>query len=376
MRRVKVLKLFFIFMLLIFFLVISNLDAIILYGSATIIFSAAVVTVLAIGVIVVMQSAMKLTMLAGTFGMLSYKKGDELEFYLQGIGKIMPATIANMFEKRAKKGVLFFTDDEAKDVIVWLEAQFHNTKGYVGFFVGTSLMIGLFGTFVGLLEAIDHMGSIILSMGGDVNISEIMAQFAGPLEGMAIGFAASLFGVSSAIILNFLQYILSRQQAAFIEDVEDWLKGKLIDSQSADTIHKINTLNGEIQGHGAVDTSQLGVGSTAFLDIFIDKISELSESIHKANQSSELFFKQVAFGLEESTIVAKRQGVLFEDISKKLQELNMGQYSSTESTISSINAVSDAILSEHTTLKKLLLAQEESTKSLHSLIEIYKKEKK
>jgi hypothetical protein len=42
-------------------------------------------------------------MLAGTFGVLSYKKGKALEFYLNGIGKLMPATIANMFEKKGKK---------------------------------------------------------------------------------------------------------------------------------------------------------------------------------------------------------------------------------------------------------------------------------
>jgi hypothetical protein len=321
-----------------------------------------------------MQSAMRLTMLAGTFGMLSYKKGAELEFYLNGIGKLMPATIANMFEKRAKKGVLYFTNDEAKDVTAWLEAQFHNTKGYIGFFVGTSLMIGLFGTFVGLLEAIDHMGAIILSLGGDVNISEIMAQFSGPLKGMAIGFAASLFGVSSAIILNFLQYILSRQQAAFIEDVEDWLKERLIESQSHDVINKISTVNEGIK-HGGVDTSHAAIGTTAFLDIFVDKISELSSSINKANQSSELFFKQVAFGLEESTKATKKQAALFENISQKLQELNMSQYSGTESTISSINTVSDAILSEHATLKKLLTSQEKANMSIQLFIDGYKKQK-
>ena len=111
------------------------------------------------------------------------------------------------------------------------------------------------------------------------------------------------------------------------------------------------------------------------MDIFVDKISELSASIHKANQSSELIFKQVAIGLEESTMATKRQAALFEDISKKLQELNMSQYSGTESMISNINAVSDAILSEHSTLKKLLIAQEESNKSLQTLVQINSKTK-
>jgi hypothetical protein len=375
MRRLKLLKIFFIFMLFIVFLTLSNFDVIVGYFMATVTFNSAIAGAFVIGFIVVMQSAIRLTLLAGTFGVLSYKKGAELEFYLHGIGKLMPATIANMFEKRAKKGVLYFTNEEAKDVTEWLSEQFFNTKGYVGFFVATSLSLGLFGTFAGLMKSVDDMGAIILSLGGDINIAEIMSQFAGPLGGMAIGFSSSLFGVASAIILNFLQYILSRQQAAFSEDVQDWLKGKLIESQSADVIGKINVSNETIRGNGAVDTTQLGVGSTAFLDVFVDKISELSASIHKANQSSELFFKQVAFGLEATNQATKQQVALFEDISKKLQELNTSQYSSTESMIEAINVVSDSILSEHATLKKLLNIQEESTKSLHLIIESNKKVK-
>jgi methyl-accepting chemotaxis protein len=374
MRRLKLLKIYFVFCILIAFLVISNLQIISSYFMATITFNAAIGTVFVIGLIVIMQSSIRLTMLAGTFGVLSYKKGAQLEFYLNGIGKLMPATIANMFEKRAKKGVLYFTDNEAKDVTEWLGEQFFNTKGYIGFFVATSLSIGLFGTFAGLMKAVDDMGRIILSLGGDINIAEVMAQFSGPLGGMAIGFSSSLFGVASAIILNFLQYILNRQQASFIEDVQDWLKGKLIEAQSPEVIGKINTSNEDMKS-GGVDTSGVGVGTTAFLDIFVDKISELSSSINKANQSSELIFKQVAIGLEESTMATKRQAALFEDISKKLQELNTSQYSGTESMISTINAVSDAILSEHSTIKKLLVAQEESNKSLQSLVQISSKVK-
>jgi hypothetical protein len=374
MRRLKLLKIYFVFFLLIAFLVISNLQVTATYFMATITFNSAIGTVFIIGLIVIMQSSIRLTMLAGTFGVLSYKKGAELEFYLNGIGKLMPATIANMFEKRAKKGVLYFTDNEAKDVTEWLGEQFFNTKGYVGFFVATSLSIGLFGTFAGLMKSVDDMGRIILSLGGDINIAEVMAQFSGPLGGMAIGFSSSLFGVASAIILNFLQYILTRQQASFIEDVQDWLKGKLIEAQSPEVIGKINSSNEDLKSAG-VDTSGVGVGTTAFLDVFVDKISELSASITKANQSSELIFKQVAIGLEESTMATKRQAALFEDISKKLQELNTSQYSGTESMISTINAVSDAILSEHSTIKKLLIAQEESNKSLQTLVQINSKVK-
>lgn len=373
MRRLKLLKIFFVFMLFIMFLLIANMKTIGAYFMATLTFNSAILTVFIIGFIVIMQSSIRLTMLAGTFGVLSYKKGDELEYYLAGIGKLMPATIANMFEKRAKKGVLYFTDAEAKDVSTWLEEQFFNTKGYIGFFVGTSLMIGLFGTFTGLLKAIDDMGAIILSLGGDINIAEVMSQFAGPLGGMAIGFSSSLFGVASAILLNFLQYILSRQQASFIEDIQDWLKGKLIESQSSDVLSQISNSNEKIHGGGGVDTSSASVGSSAFLDLFVDKIGELSSSIKTANQSSELIFKQVVAGLEQSNKSNQDEAALFEAISTSLKELNVNQFSSTSTLEDALETVSNSILSEHRTLKQLISLQEENNKALNDLVAISKK---
>lgn len=75
----------------------------------------------------------------------------------------MPATIAHMFNRRAKKGVTI-TESEAKEVTEWLDNQFFKEKGYTAFFVGTLLTLGLLGTFAGLLTAIDEMGSIILSL--------------------------------------------------------------------------------------------------------------------------------------------------------------------------------------------------------------------
>ena len=244
MRRVKILKLFFVVMLFIVVMVYSNYEKIHMFFMATLHFNIPIFIIFFLGVMVLYQSAIKLTMLAGTFGILAYKKGKTLEYYLEGISKIMPATIAHMFNRRAKKGVIFFTESEAKEVTEWLDNQFFKEKGYTAFFVGTLLTLGLLGTFAGLLTAIDEMGSIILSFGGDnVDLGEIMTGFAGPLGGMAIGFAASLFGVGTAIILNLMQYILTRSQSSFLEDVQDWMKGRIIESQAVNTMEESGEFN-------------------------------------------------------------------------------------------------------------------------------------
>lgn len=362
MRRLKLLKIYLIFMLFILFIIIANKDTVVSSFMATLTFNSAILSIFIIGLIVVLQSSIRLTMLAGTFGVLSYKKGDELNFYLRGIGKLMPATIANMFEHRAKKGVLFFTDSEAKDVSNWLEEQFFNTKGYVTFFVGTSLMIGLFGTFSGLLKAIDDMGAIILSLGGDINIGEIMAQFAGPLGGMAVGFSSSLFGVASAILLNILQYILTRQQAAFSEDVQDWLKGKLIDSQNSETLRKIDASNENISDGNGVNTSGVSLGSTAFMDIFVDTMSNLTEKINISNQSSELIYKQLIQYLDDASKANHKELILFDNISSSLKELNINQFSTANRLEEAIDRVSSTISSQHRTLKKLVELEEKNEK--------------
>ena len=364
MRRLKILKIFFIFMLFIIFMISANAETVIKYFSATLTFNIGILTIFTIGVIIVMQSAMRLTMLAGTFGVLSYKKGDELEFYLRGIGKLMPANIAHMFENRAKKGVLFFTESEAKDVSFWLDEQFFNTKGYISFFVGTSLMIGLFGTFSGLLKAIDDMGSIILSLGGDINIAEIMAQFAGPLGGMSIGFASSLFGVASAILLNILQYILSRQQSAFSEDIQDWLKGKLIDSQPVEVLKQIDKGNDDIGDGSAVNTQNIGMGSSAFMDIFVDKIGELSVNLSNSNKSSELIYKQLTKYLEETNKSNQKESLIFDNLASSLKDLNVNQFNMTTTLEDAIDRVTNTISSEHRTLKLLLNTQEQINKKV------------
>lgn len=178
MRRVKVLKIFFVVLLFISFILYANFSLIKTFFIATLTFNIPILTIFLLALLVIYQSAIKLTMLAGTFGILAYKHGADLEFYLKGITKIMPATIAHMFNRRAKKGVIYFSEQEAKDVTEWLESQFFKEKGYTAFFVGSSLTLGLMGTFAGLLIAIDEMGRIILSFGGDnVDLGEIMTGF-------------------------------------------------------------------------------------------------------------------------------------------------------------------------------------------------------
>ncbi len=377
MRRIKIIKIFFIFILFLVFLVFSNFDVIKTFFFATLTFNVAILTMFTIGLIIVYQSAIRLTMLSGTFGILAYKKGKDLEFYLQGITNIFPATIAHMFNKRAKKGVLYFSSSEAKDVTEWLSEQFFNQKGYTNFFVGTSLMLGLFGTFTGLLVAIDEMGGIILSFGGDdIDLGEIMTSFAGPLGGMSIGFASSLFGVASAIILNVMQYILTRNQASFLEDVEDWMKGKIIDSQSSDVLDEIRgaSLGQMPSAMPSVSSSPQSGGSSdagvsgGFLNVFIDIMGDFTNKMEKSNKTFEDMYKAIIDNSTNANRSAEKENILLENMVNNLRELNVNQFSNAAMMEESLEEISNVIMAEHRTMKKSLALQEENNKLLIELV--------
>lgn len=374
MRRIKILKIFFVFMLFIVFLVYSNFSMITTFFMATLTFNIPITTIFLIGLLVIYQSAIRLTMLAGTFGTLAYKKGKDLEFYLSGMTKLMPPTIAHMFNRRAKKGIIFFTSDEAKDVIEWLENLFFQQKSYTSFFVGTALLLGLFGTFAGLLVAIDSMGSIILSFGGDnIDIAEIMTGFAGPLGGMAIGFASSLFGVATAIILNVMQYILSRSQAAFVEDVEDWMKGKIIESQSVDVLEKnevLTDLSNLKQNNDSTNLSK----TSGFLDVFVDTLTDFNEKMERSNNLTESMFEKLTARIESNLNKSDDETVLLKNIAEIMKESNVNQFSNAKIMEESLQEIASVILAEHKSLKKSIELQEENNKLLLNLLDTLKKD--
>jgi len=274
MKRLRIMKSYAVLWLFIYFLVYSNIETIQVFFFATLTFNLAVLTILTIGIIMLMKASTSLVMLAGTFGTLAYKK-DNLVFYLKGIDKIMPANIAHMFNSRAEKGVMLFTAEESRDVIEWIEDKFFNQNRYTNYFIGTALMIGLLGTFTGLLVAIDDMGRIILSLSGDINLAKVISDFSGPLGGMAVGFGSSLFGVVAAIILGIKGYILNKNQEVLIEGVEDWLKGRIINVGSGSP------------AIGDMDGGNLPDHQNSFMDVFIEQISAMTTEMAKISQSNE-----------------------------------------------------------------------------------------
>ena len=308
MKRIKIFKAYFVLWLFVYFIVVSNIEVVSLYFLSTLTFNIAIVTLLAIGTFMLLKGAKDLVMIAGTFGVLMYKKKN-LSFYIKDVEKILPGNVAKKLKARAEGDMLLFTQLEKEEILSWIEEKFSNQNKYNNFFIGTVLMIGLLGTFSGLLGAISDMGNIVMSLAGaSVDVGKIMAKFSGPLSSMAVGFGSSLFGVISAILLSIKGYLLNKSQATLIDGVENWLNERTVDTIS--------------QSESSVSVSEnIKEHQPSFMDIFTEQLGSLTKEIKNLNQNSTLFNDEFINSIRLLQKTQQIQSELLLNVAKSLKSI-------------------------------------------------------
>ncbi len=363
MKRLKIFKAYFVLWLFVYFIAISNLETFKLYFLSTLTFNIAIVSLLAIGTFMLLKAAKDLTMVTGTFGVLMYKRGD-ISFYLKGIEKIFPSTIANKIKSRAQSGVLLFTKQESEDILAWLEEKYSNQNKYNNFFIGTVLMIGLLGTFAGLLGSIASMGSIVSSLAGsNVDIGKIMGDFSIPLSSMAVGFGSSLFGVISAILLSIKGYILNKAQESLLTGVENWLQEKTIEQVSQ-----------ENQSGALAPATNLKAHQKSYMDIFIEEISSLGHAMKEVSTANRAFQEEFIETMQVLRERSKEETVLLQSIKNSMETLVEKSEDSRLIMKETGDLVEKSVDRQHRDLQHLLQLQKQQQHDLSSLKKEQEKE--
>lgn len=310
MKRIKIFKAYFILWLFIYFLIVSNLETFKEFFLSTLTFNVAIVSILAIGTFMILKASKDLTFIAGTFGVLMYKKRD-LAKHIQGIEKYFPSNISNKIKSRVDSGVLLFSLQEKEEILTWIDEKFSNQNRYNNFFIGTVLMVGLLGTFTGLLGSIGSMANIVSSLSGGVDISSIMAQFSGPLSSMAVGFGSSLFGVISAILLSIKGYLLNKAQAVLLEGAENWLNSCTLEATTSDD-----------KQTAIISSNTLSHHQKSFMDVFVDQISQLNRQMGEIASSNKEFKQGFLMTIKEVQKGYNEQRGILNSINDSLLELS------------------------------------------------------
>ena len=95
------------------------------------------------------------------------------------------------------------------------------------YLISLAIFLGLLGTFWGLLVTIGSISAIVdaLEVGSDALLvfGQLKQDLQQPLGGMATSFSTSLFGLSSSLVIGFLDLQAGHAQNRFHHELELWL---------------------------------------------------------------------------------------------------------------------------------------------------------
>jgi hypothetical protein len=141
---------------------------------------------------------------------------------------VLLAPMATMLRDRT--GHLSLSTLSMRSILDSIGSRLDEARDISRYLVGLLIFLGLLGTFWGLLETINSVGTTInsLDMGnsdGLVIFEELKAGLEAPLKGMGTAFSSSLFGLAGSLVLGFLDLQASQAQNRFYNELEDWLSG-------------------------------------------------------------------------------------------------------------------------------------------------------
>ena len=111
-----------------------------------------------------------------------------------------------------------------------IEETINDEKSLIVYMSGLLVFMGLIGTFIGLLHMVGAIGGIIGSLahssdGGEASgaFQKLLGALEEPLKGMASGFASSLFGLFSSLVIGLLGRFAGQAANVLKGEFESWL---------------------------------------------------------------------------------------------------------------------------------------------------------
>ncbi len=139
---------------------------------------------------------------------------------------VMLAPMATLLTRRQGQGALSAT--AMRSILDSIGSRLDESRETTRYLVGLLVFLGLLGTFWGLIQTVSSVGAAISALSptngeGAVLIEDLKTGLAAPLDGMAIAFSSSLFGLAGSLIVGFLDLQASQAQNRFYNELEDWL---------------------------------------------------------------------------------------------------------------------------------------------------------
>ncbi len=131
---------------------------------------------------------------------------------------------------RDRTGVLSLSTSTLRSIMDSIASRLDEARDTGRYMVGLLVFLGLLGTFWGLLQTIQSVGSAIETLNTNASdnvalFSDLKVGLAAPLAGMGTAFSSSLLGLAGSLVLGFLELQASHAHNRFYNELEEWLSG-------------------------------------------------------------------------------------------------------------------------------------------------------
>jgi hypothetical protein len=127
----------------------------------------------------------------------------------------------------SQSGELKLSQTDMRSIMDSIESRLIESRETSRYFIGLLVFLGLLGTFWGLLETINSVGTTIESLDFSKNTEKLFLilkeGLEKPLGGMGTAFSSSLFGLGGSLILGFLDLQSGQAQNRFYNEIEEKL---------------------------------------------------------------------------------------------------------------------------------------------------------
>jgi len=208
--------------------------------------------------------------------------------------------------------ILNLTDNDCRLIKHKLGYRIGLKRSEVGFAAGILVMLGLLGTFLGLLKTIDAVGLALGSMSSVSNdsggvdeaaMTDFISSLSAPLQGMGLAFSSSLFGLSGSLLIGYFNHLCGGAQDKFIENVGRWLDNRIPKFKPEDDVMP------DEQGLATEDDLRSWLAGFVYLSVKTNKkigflVQSLVDNIRQQNQNEE-YLKKIAT-LQDETVSTTR----------------------------------------------------------------------
>jgi len=163
-------------------------------------------------------------------------------------------SFAKMLAGRGKQRTLRMSALTMRSLLDGIRTRLDESRDISHYLIGLLIFLGLLGTFWGLLDTIAGVADVIGGLAGAVDtdpgaaFTSLTRKLEGPLSGMGTAFSSSLFGLSGALVVGFLDLQAGHAQNRFFNELEDWLSELAHISSGPIGIESETTLPAYVEG--------------------------------------------------------------------------------------------------------------------------------